>query len=206
MPGRPREARAKRGVNRAAETARRKSWNARVSGASRGAPALACVPMSRPLVLGLRSARWLALILIALACATPAPPRVSPRVVRVATVSPDGIALDVQLGVHNPNSFSIAAKAVSGTLYVAGTQRLGRGEAQLEQPIGAGADAIVSSRVHVAWADLSALLPLLGEERVPYDFRGEVTLGGESLHLTLPFSLAGELTRAELIQAGLRGL
>jgi hypothetical protein len=70
--------------------------------------------MSRPLVLGLRSARWLALILIALACATPAPPRVSPRVVRVATVSPDGIALDVQLGVHNPNSFSIAANAVSG--------------------------------------------------------------------------------------------
>jgi LEA14-like dessication related protein len=162
--------------------------------------------MSRPLVFGLGVARWLALVLFLLACATPEPPRVSPRVVQVAAVSPGGIDLDVQLGVHNPNSFSIAAKAVSGTLYVGRTQRLGHGEAQLEQPIGARSDAIVSTRVHIAWADVAALLPLLDDDRVPYDFRGDVTLGGESLNLTLPFSLGGELTRAELIQASLRGL
>jgi hypothetical protein len=46
---------------------------------------------------------------------------------------------------------------------------------------------------------------LLQHERVPYEFRGDVTLGGQSLNVTLPFSIAGQLTRAELIQAGLRG-
>jgi LEA14-like dessication related protein len=126
-------------------------------------------------------------------------------VVQVAAVSPSGIDLDVELGVHNPNSFALSARAVSGTLYVGGEQRLGHGEARLAQPIQPGSDNLVQSRVHVGWADLTALWPLLRQERVPYEFRGDVTLGGESLNVTLPFSLAGELTRAELIQAGARG-
>ena len=64
----------------------------------------------------------------------------------------------------------------------------------------------MASRLHVDWADVTALLPLLQQERTSYELRGEVTLGGESLNVTLPFSLKGELTRAELLQAGLRGL
>jgi len=149
---------------------------------------------------------WPLLLVSLLACARPQPPRVSPRVVRVAAVSPAGIDLDVQLGVHNPNGFALSAEAVSGTLYVGREQRLGHGEARPKQPILANSDGVVASRVHIDWADVTALLPLLGEERVPYEFRGDVTLGGESLNVSLPFSLAGELTRAELIQAGLRGL
>lgn len=140
------------------------------------------------------------------ACARPQPPSITPRVVEVSGVSPGGIDLDVQLGVHNPNSFALSAEAVSGTLYVGREQRLGHGEAQLRQPIEARSDGVVRSRMHVDWADVTALLPLLGSERVAYEFRGDVTLGGEALHVTLPFTLSGELTRAELIQAGLRGL
>lgn len=152
-----------------------------------------------------RIARSVALAALLLACARPQAPSITPRVVQVAAVSPNGIDLDVQLGVHNPNSFALSAQAVSGTLYVGQEQRLGRGEAQPRQPINAGSDGIVQSRVHVDWADVSALLPLLQHERVPYEFRGDVTLGGQSLNVTLPFSIAGQLTRAELIQAGLRG-
>jgi len=148
---------------------------------------------------------WVLLVASLLACARPQPPRVIPRVVQVAAVSPGGIDLDVQLGVHNPNGFALSAEAVTGTLYVGREQRLGTGEAHPEQPILANSDGVVASRVHIDWADVGALLPLLGAERVPYEFRGDVTLGGESLHVTLPFSLTGALTRAELIQAGLRG-
>jgi len=148
---------------------------------------------------------WLLLVLALLACARPQPPQVSPRVVQVAAVSPAGIDLDVQLAVHNPNTFSLSAEAVSGTLYVGNEQRLGRGEARPRQPIPGKSDGVVASRVHIDWADVTALLPLLREERVPYELRGDVTLGGESLNVTLPFSLSGVLTRAELIQAGKRG-
>lgn len=151
-----------------------------------------------------RLLRWITLVAF-LACARPQPPSIIPRVVQVAAVSPSGIDLDVQLGVHNPNSFALSAEAVSGTLYVGREQRLGRGEARPKQPIAGGSEGSVQSRVHIDWADISALLPLLREERVPYEFRGDVTLGSETLNVTLPFSLAGELTRAELIQAGFRG-
>jgi hypothetical protein len=41
---------------------------------------------------------------------------------------------------------------------------------------------------------------------VPYQFRGEVTLGGDSLSLSLPFELSGQLSSAQLLAAGLRGL
>jgi LEA14-like dessication related protein len=150
-------------------------------------------------------ALWLLIVISSLACARPRPPQISPRVVQVAGVSPVGIDLDVQLGVHNPNAFSLYAEAVSGTLYVGNQQRLGRGEARPRQPIPGNSDGLVASRVHIDWADVTALLPLLQKERVPYEFRGDVTLGGESLNVTLPFSLSGELTRAELIQAGMRG-
>jgi LEA14-like dessication related protein len=148
---------------------------------------------------------WLLLALSLLACARPRPPQLSPRRVQVAAVSPAGIDLDVQLGVHNPNAFSLSAEAVNGTLYVGNEQRLGRGEARPKQPIPGNSDGVVASRVHIDWADVTALLPLLQHERTAYTFRGEVTLGGESLNVTLPFSLSGELTRAELIQAGMRG-
>ena len=147
---------------------------------------------------------WLLLALSLLACARPQPPQISPRVVQVAAVSPSGIDLDVQLGVHNPNAFPLSAEAVSGTLYIGNQQRLGRGEARPKQPIPGKSDGVVASRVHIDWADVTALLPLLQRERSVYEFRGDVTLGGESLNVTLPFSLSGELTRAELIQAGLR--
>jgi LEA14-like dessication related protein len=146
------------------------------------------------------------LVVALLACARPQRPQVTPRVVHVAAISPAGIDLDVQLAVHNPNAFALSAQAVTGTLYVGREQRLGRGEARPQQPILANSEGVVASRVHIDWADVTALLPLLREERVPYEFRGDVTLGGESLNVTLPFSLAGELTRAELIQAGSRGL
>jgi len=63
------------------------------------------------------------------------------------------------------------------------------------------------SEVAIAWTNLAALTPfLLSPAAVPYRFDGRATLGGESLNVKLPFSLTGELTRAQLINAGLSGL
>jgi len=45
-----------------------------------------------------------------------------------------------------------------------------------------------------------------GNAEVPYQFKGDVTLGGDTLQLTLPFEMKGTLTREQLLQAGLRGL
>jgi LEA14-like dessication related protein len=129
-----------------------------------------------------------------------------PHVVRISGVSPGGIDFDVQLQVHNPNSFPLAAEAVHGTLYGSGDRKLGQGTSHPREAIPAGSSRLVASQVHIGWENMTAIAPLLASERIPYEFRGDVTLGGESLNVTLPFTLSGELTRAQLLEAGWRGL
>jgi LEA14-like dessication related protein len=158
-----------------------------------------------------RPVRWLAIAALGLAapsggCNRPQAPSVTPQVVRVAGVGAGGLDLDVQLQVHNPNSFPLSAEAVEGTLYDARDRKLGVGRSTPGDSIPAGGSSIVASKVHIDWQDLTALAPLLVSEHIPYEFRGDVTLGGESIHVTLPFTLTGELTRTQLLQAGLRGL
>jgi LEA14-like dessication related protein len=148
----------------------------------------------------------LALVLDLCACSTPQPPTVTPHVARVAAVSLKGLDLDVEVQVNNPNSFPLAAEAVSGTLFIAGGRKLGHGSSRPSADIPAGGSSMVQSRVHVDWEDLAALAPFMTAETLPYDFRGDVTLGGKSIHVTVPFTLSGQLTRTQLLQAGLRGL
>lgn len=142
----------------------------------------------------------------AVACSRPQPPTLTPEVARVAQVSASGIDLDVEVRVDNPNTFALHTRSVSGTLYVADGQKLGAGAAQPEQSIPAGGSALVPSRIHIAWQDVSALAPLLLKAAVPYTFQGDVTLGSEDFNVTLPFSLDGQLSRSQLLSAGLRGI
>jgi LEA14-like dessication related protein len=139
-------------------------------------------------------------------CSKPQPPSVTPHVVRVTGVGARGLDLDVELQVHNPNSFPLSAEAVEGTLYSTHDQKLGEGRSSPSKAIPGNGSSIVASTVHVAWENLPALAPLLAVERIPYEFRGDVTLGGESIHVRLPFTLSGELTRTQLLEAGWRGL
>jgi LEA14-like dessication related protein len=142
----------------------------------------------------------------ALACARPSPPVVTPEVVSVTRVDSDGVALAVGLAVYNPNAFPVTASSVQGTLWLSGNKRLGSGRAEPRQWIGARSTAKISSDVRIPWQDFPALREFLGQPSVPYQFRGEVTLGGDSLSLSLPFELSGQLSSAQLLAAGLRGL
>jgi LEA14-like dessication related protein len=147
----------------------------------------------------------LLLVLCAVACNKPQPPTVMPHMVRVVGVNSGGLDLDVQLSVHNPNSFPLSAQAVEGTLFVSRHLELGHGSSRQINSIPAGATSVVASLLRVSWADFSSIVPLLTSERIPYEFNGDVTVGGETLNVKLPFTLTGELTRDELLQAGLRG-
>jgi LEA14-like dessication related protein len=145
------------------------------------------------------------LLLLAAACAKPQPPAVTPEVARVVRVSSEGVELDVTLGVQNPNNFALEAREVEGTLIVAGGQRLGTGKSNPNRSIPAHGTGTVQSQVHIAWEDLPALQRFVLQERVPYQFKGSVTLGGDALHVSLPFEMQGTLTRDQLLQAGLLG-
>lgn len=170
-------------------------------------PARGSVPGGYVFSASLAAAILAAAVLAApLSCSRPEPPALTPEVARVTAVTPQGLELDVQVRVDNPNAFPLLAERVAGTLYVGGDQKLGDGVAKPGSSIPARGSALVPSRIQVRWADVSVLGPLLLREAVPYTFRGDVTLGGEDLNVTLPFSLTGQLSRSQLLSAGLRGL
>jgi LEA14-like dessication related protein len=139
-------------------------------------------------------------------CLRPQSPTVTPEVARVVRVTSQGLELQVTLAVQNPNAFALDAHEVAGTLILEGGKKLGTGRSNPQRSIPAHGSTPVDSQVHIAWENLPALREFITRDRVPYTFKGNVTLGGDTLHVTLPFEMQGTLTREQLLQAGLRGL
>lgn len=148
----------------------------------------------------------MALVIALGACSRPQSPTLTPQVARVVAVSAAGLELDVQVKVDNPNSIPLTAEAVSGTLFLAEGRKLAHGSSRPERSIPARGSTLVQSRLHVAWEDVRSLAPFLAQESLPYVFKGDVTVGSDSFNVTLPFTLSGQLSRTQLLQAGLRGL
>lgn len=146
---------------------------------------------------------------LASGCAKPKPPTVTPKSAQVVSVSPGGVQLAVAFDVTNPNRFPLIVHAVDGHFFVgAGAGReLGSAHAEPSASIAAQATSTVSSTVSVGWTNLAALAPFaLSPGAVPYTFSGSATLGGSELNVAVPFTLTGELSRAQLIAVGLAGL
>jgi LEA14-like dessication related protein len=148
----------------------------------------------------------LAAALIASACSKPQPPRVTPVAARVKTVTPAGLVLSIDLDVYNPNGFPLVARSVTGRVEIGNGVELGRGSATPAGSIPANGSSRVTTELNIAWTNAPALAPLaLSEKPVPYTFRGVATIGGERLNVDVPFVVKGALTRAQVLQAGLRG-
>ncbi len=160
-----------------------------------------------------RTRRWLlvafAALTLAPACAKPKPPTITPKSARVLSVAGTGVTLSVSFDVANPNRFPLIVRAVDGrfSLGAGAGVELGKAHAEPASNIPAEGTSTVTSQIAVGWTNFAALTPfVLSPAAVPYRFDGNATLGGESLNLTLPFTLTGELTSAQLINAGLSGL
>jgi len=158
-----------------------------------------------------RSRKWAlgAALVLATACAKPKPPSITPKSAQVLAVGGAGVTLAVAFEVVNPNRFPLIVHAVDGRLMVGagGGSELGSAHAEPASSIPAEGTSTVTSQIAIAWTNLAALTPfLLSPAAVPYHFDGNASIGGESLNVSLPFTLTGELTRAQLINAGLIGI
>jgi len=158
-----------------------------------------------------RSQHWaiFAALTLSAACAKPKPPTITPKSAQVQAISGSGLTLAVTFDVTNPNRFPLIVSAVDGrfSLGAGAGVELGRAHAEPASSIPAEGTSTVTSEIAIGWTSLSALTPfLLSPAAVPYRFDGNAALGGESLNVSLPFSLNGELTRAQLINVGLNGL
>lgn len=151
--------------------------------------------------------KWSRVVVVALALAgcSPTMPTVTPQAARVMWVAPTGVRLAIDVDVHNPNSFPLLADAIEGVIVVGPGSTLGHGLAYPRGMIPANGASRVTTQVDVQWSNLGALAPfLMSAGPVPYVFKGKARLGGDGVNVAIPFEVNGQLTRAELIGAGLR--
>lgn len=157
-------------------------------------------------------ARFLALIvslmsLFVLGCSKPKAPTLTPEVTRITSVSPKGIGVRVTLNAYNPNDFALTTQKVSATIVLGNKVTLG----PVTKPHGVSLPADKTTRVTVdldaTWQQAAQIAQLASAgPTVPYEVKGEMTIGGKKLNVDLPFTIKGEVSQAELIAAGLKGL
>jgi LEA14-like dessication related protein len=144
---------------------------------------------------------------LVVSCSKPEPPKITPRSIHVGAVTPTSIGLSLELDVENPNPFPLLVRTVDGTLKIGNGVELGSGQAQPAGSIPAHGSRTVPSDLSVKWTNVGALAPLATSPKpVPYVFEGTAKVGGEKLNLDIPFTIKGELTRQQILAAGLRGL
>lgn len=143
----------------------------------------------------------------ATSCEKPQPPRIEPRAIRVTSISPTRIGLEVELEINNPNDFALWVRKAQGKLAVGNAVEVGTGEATLDGNVPAKSSKLVPAALSLNWTNLQALVPIaLTATSVPYIFTGTATIGSERLNLDVPIALTGQLTQAQLLQAGMNGL
>ena len=146
-----------------------------------------------------------AALLLAPAC-SPEPPRVTPHSILVQSISPTTLSLALELDIENPNRFPLIVREVSGKVRVGSGVEVGTARSQLNGNVPARGTQRVPANVAVGWTNLGALLPLAAADKpVPYSFEGTAAIGGERLNVDVPFTVKGELTREQILSAGLRG-
>ena len=122
-------------------------------------------------------------------------------------MSPTALVLHAQFDVHNPNGFPLVVRSVTGKLTVADNIDMGSTTVPSGVSIPANGTQRVASDLSVSWQNISQLVPFaISGKPVPYRFDGHAKVGGKSLNVDVPFSIKGQLTPAQLLQAGLNSL
>lgn len=149
----------------------------------------------------------LSLVVGLAACSKPEPPKITPHAARVQSVTPLGVGLALELDVENKNPFPLIVQEVSGTLKLGAGVEVGRARSEPKGNVPAKATTRVPATLDVPWTQLGALAPLAASGKpVPYTFDGTAKIGSTKLTFDVPFTVKGEISQAQAIQAGIRGL
>jgi LEA14-like dessication related protein len=152
-----------------------------------------------------RTAFAAALVLVA--CAKPEPPRLTPLSAKITAISPLGVDVDVKLEAENPNGIDLTGREVKATITLDGRIVLGTVTVPSRIQLPAHQKTTIEVPVSSRWKDLSGGLELvtMGKD-IPYKVDGTVEIGGDSINLTVPFHVAGILTREQLMTATFNSL
>ncbi len=149
-------------------------------------------------------------LLLLASCSRPAPPTLAPKSVSVAAISPAGLSLDVEIEATNPNSIDLSTQSAKASVTVDGSIPLGTATLTSAVNLPAHATTTIHMPLSVTWDDLGAFIGVAASGRdVPYTVTGSATVGGPSVNFSVPFTINGTLTHAQILkvtQASLQGI
>ena len=138
---------------------------------------------------------------LALGCARPEPPRITPRSADVTGVTAQGLGLRVHCVVRNTNRFDLTVQRVSVRLTLAGRD-LGVTELPSTLRLPTNTDVPMDIDVRAPWGDLPGIVAVtVFNENIPYRLDGTARVGGERLNVDVPFTLESTLPRRVLLGA-----
>jgi len=162
---------------------------------------------SRRAALGLALAATGLLVVGPGGCSRPKPPQLTPRSAKVTNVDLAGVDLKVDMDALNPNGFDLAVRRVAGHVVIDGKYDLGT--VTVDQPITlpAGARTNLVVPLSVKWNAAQTFAAVAALKRaVPYAVDGTATVGSERFSAVVPFTMKGEITEEQIVNAALRSL
>jgi LEA14-like dessication related protein len=136
------------------------------------------------------------------ACSRPEPPTVKPVSARVTSVGTNGIALNAKLEADNPNDVDLSIKSLSATITLDGKYTVGTVTIPHAITLPAKKKKQFEVPISMPWGNVAEIAPLALQNRdVPYEVKGTVKGGTESIDLQMPFTVTGVVTHQQIQQA-----
>jgi LEA14-like dessication related protein len=138
----------------------------------------------------------------ALGCDAPEPPTVTSEKVVVTKSSAQGLDLEVTLNAKNPNSIKLTARSIKAKVTINQSTELAEVTVPTKVSLPAKKTTQIVVPVKVQWGAAAAMaLAAMNSETIPFTMKGTANIGGDSLNVSLPFTVQGTLTRQQLIDA-----
>jgi LEA14-like dessication related protein len=166
------------------------------------------VPIRRPWATQ-GDVRTLLLVVSTLAagCSKPSPPTLAPEKVGVNRVDMTGLSLDISMSATNPNAVDLTATGVSSHVVVEKAHDIGTVTLPEAITLPAGKTTRLDVPLALTWSDLGTLAQLaLSADEVPYTIDGTLEVGGNLLHVGVPFHFDGTITHAQIVAAMMNSL
>jgi LEA14-like dessication related protein len=127
---------------------------------------------------------------------------VTARELQVTGVSARALSLRLKADVLNPNSFSMSAQRVTGTLTLSSGQPLG--DVSIEKPVALPSKVTTSLDIpfDVSWqgAMVAGTEAMSGKD-LKFTLDGKVAIGSEGFNVDVPYKVSGEITQLQIRQA-----
>jgi LEA14-like dessication related protein len=148
-----------------------------------------------------------ALTLSLAGCAKPEPPQLTPVAVALTGISSSGMDVLVKLDAHNPNRIDLSGRRVSAKLTLDGKVDGGTVRADTPFTLPAQKTTRLDMPLSVQWSNVAGVAALaMGNRPIPYRIEGTVEMGGDTIHIDVPFRVEGTLAHDEIVKAALGSL